>query len=53
MDVTHPGIYEDFQAGTISLRRTNNSYGRSAIDLTLEQTINNDAASPGGIGLLS
>jgi len=34
------------QAGAFSIRRTNKQYSRSAIDLTLEQTVNRDAASP-------
>ena len=45
MEETHPGITEDFDAGIISLRRTNKPFSASAIDLTLEQTQNKDAAN--------
>ena len=33
------------ESGAFSIRRTSKSYSRSPIDLTLEQTINRDAAS--------
>lgn len=45
MDETHPGIREYFERGIISIRRTNKNFSRIPIDLTLEQTINCDAAS--------
>lgn len=34
------------KAGAFSMRRTGKNFSRSAIDLTLEQTVNRDAASP-------
>lgn len=34
------------QSGAFSIRRTRKNFARSAIDLTLEQTMNRDAASP-------
>lgn len=34
------------KAGAFSIRRTQKSFSRSAVDLTLEQTVNRDAASP-------
>ena len=34
------------QSGTFSIRWTERSFSRSAIDLALEQTLNRDAASP-------
>lgn len=50
MELTHPGIRQVFDAGALSIRRTSKSFSRSAVDLTLEQTINRDAASrQGGI----
>ena len=42
---THPETYEEFQRGLFSIRRTKKPFFGSPIDLTLEQTINNDAAS--------
>lgn len=44
MEDTHPGISKDFQAGLISIRRTSKPFSRQPIDITLEQTINADAA---------
>ena len=45
MEVTHPGITDAFDDGIIAIRRTNKPSSSSGIDLTLEQTINKDAAS--------
>ena len=42
---THPEVYEDFKRGQFSIRRTTKPFSGSPIDLTLEQTINADAAS--------
>lgn len=42
---THPGLLEDFKNGALSIRRTSKNFCRSAVDLTLEQTINADAAN--------
>ena len=38
--------YNLLNAGAFSVRRSTKSYSRCAIDLTLEQTVNRDAASP-------
>ena len=45
MEASHPGITELFDNGAISIRRTKKNFSRSPIDITLEQTINADAAS--------
>jgi hypothetical protein len=45
LENTHPEVYNDFKRGLFGLKRTNKSYSRIPIDLTLEQTINADAAS--------
>lgn len=45
MEESHPGITEAFEKGIISIRRTSKSFSRNPIDLTLEQTINADAAN--------
>lgn len=42
---THPGLKETLIGGGISIRRTEKSFSGSQIDLTLEQTINADAAN--------
>ena len=41
-----PQTQEVLQSGAFSVRCTEGSFSRSAIDLTLEQTVNRDAASP-------
>uniref|UniRef100_A0ABD2WFG9 Uncharacterized protein n=1 Tax=Trichogramma kaykai TaxID=54128 RepID=A0ABD2WFG9_9HYME len=45
IDDTHPGLREDLENGSFGIRRTNKPFSRQPIDLTLEQTINADAAS--------
>lgn len=45
IESTHPGLLEDFRNGAISIRRTKKQFCRSPVDLTLEQTINADAAN--------
>ena len=42
---SHPGISEYFDSGALSVRRTEKNYSRTAHDITLEQTVNRDAAS--------
>ena len=41
---SHPEVYAEFKEGCFSLRRTEKAFYRLPIDLTLEQTINADAA---------
>lgn len=45
MDDTHPGLKELFRKGMLAVRRTNKEYSGNYQDLTLEQTINRDAAN--------
>lgn len=45
IEKTHPGLLIEFQNGALSIRRTANNFCRSAIDLTLEQTINANLAN--------
>ena len=42
---THPQVEEEFREGGFSVKRTRKSFSKSAVDLTLEQTINANAAS--------
>lgn len=42
---THPGVTELLEDGALSVRRTKKSFSRTAVDMTLEQTVNADAAS--------
>jgi hypothetical protein len=52
MEASHPGITKLSDSGAISIRRTKKSFSRSPVDITLEQTINADAAnSSTGISL--
>ena len=41
-----PRAREILKAGAMFIRRTKKSYARSAVDMTLEQTVNKNAASP-------
>ena len=45
MEHSHQGIRPMFEGGALSIGRTSKSFSRSAVDLTLEQTVNMDAAS--------
>lgn len=45
VDVTHPGLRIKMEQGTFGIKRTPKSYSRQPVDLTLEQTINADAAN--------
>ena len=42
---THQEVYKDFQEGCFAIKRTQKDFSALFIDLTLEQTINADAAS--------
>lgn len=44
IDETHPGLRDDFKKGFFGIKRTEKPFSRIPIDLTLEQTINADAA---------
>ena len=45
IDDTHPGLKDTLESGALSIRRTDKSFSRTAVDMTLEQTVNADAAS--------
>ena len=45
LEETHPAVFQNFKRGLFSIKRTKKPFSRSPIDLTLEQTINADAAS--------
>lgn len=45
VDKTHPGLRMQMEQGTFGIKRTSKSYSRQPVDLTLEQTINADAAN--------
>ena len=42
---SHPGLRQVLEQGAFSIRRTTKPFSRSAVDITLEQTVNCDAAS--------
>jgi len=48
VEYAHEGIRRIFDGGAFSIRWTSKSFSRSAVDLTLEQTVNKDAASRHG-----
>lgn len=45
MDHSHPGLKEILNQGAMTIGRTQQAFARNDIDLTLEQTVNLDAAS--------
>lgn len=45
MDDSHPGLRQILDKGGFSVRRSSNEFSRIPVDLTLEQTVNADAAS--------
>ena len=45
IDDTHPGLRDILEDGVFSVRRTPHQFSRCPVDLTLEQTVNADAAS--------
>lgn len=45
VDETHPGLRMQMEKGSFGVKRTPKSYSRQPVDLTLEQTINADAAN--------
>ena len=42
---THKDVYDEFKKGCFGIKRTKKDFSRLPIDLTLEQTVNADAAS--------
>ena len=44
MNDSHPGLREILERGAFTVRRTDHHFSRIPIDLTLEQTVNADAA---------
>ena len=42
---THKAVYDKFKKGCFGIKRTKKDFSRLPIDLTLEQTVNADAAS--------
>ena len=42
---THPDVFDEFKNGLFSIHHTEKSFSGSPIDLTLEQTINANAAN--------
>ena len=42
---THPALYQDFKKGLFGIKITPKAFSRILVDLSLEQTINVDAAS--------
>ena len=45
LPASHPDVFQDFKNRWFGIKRTNKSFSATPIDLTLEQTINADAAS--------
>ena len=45
LDKTHPEVYDDFKNGWLAITRTKKSFSATAVDLTLEHSVNAEAAS--------
>ena len=45
LEETHPEAFWKYQDGMFSINRTTKSFSGNPIDLTLEQTVNADAAN--------
>ena len=45
MDDTHPGLRRTLEEVVLSVGRTGKSFSQTPVDITLEQTVNADAAS--------
>src|SRR5271156_5256581 len=45
MDEMHPGLRNKFESDALTIGRSSRKFSRNEVDLTLEQTINADAAS--------
>lgn len=45
IDERYPGLRNELESGALSIRRTNANFCRTPVDLTLEQTVNANAAN--------
>lgn len=45
IDETYPGLRDQLKKGSFDVKRTNKNFSRQLVELTLEQTINADAAN--------
>ena len=45
LEETHPETFREYQNGMFTINRTTKPFSGNSIDLTLEQTVNADAAS--------
>lgn len=45
VDSSHPGLRQFLENGALTIKRTTKAFSRTPVDLTLEQSINADAAS--------
>lgn len=53
MEADYPNYKHNFVNGCFSVKRTNKPFSRSPVDLTLEQTINADAARTSGVSSIT
>ena len=49
LEDTHPSTHEAFKAGDFVVQRSSSAFSQVAVDQTIEQTINRDTKSKGGI----
>ena len=49
LELTHPDVYNEFAAGNHSISRTGQPFSQVSTDMALEQSINADSKSSGGV----
>ena len=49
LELTHPDVYNEFAAGNHSISRTGHPFSQVSTDMALEQSINADSKSSGGV----
>ena len=49
LETSHPQAYQAFMNGEFSVQRSSQSFSKTAVDQTIEQTINKDTKTKGGI----
>ena len=49
LELTHPGVYNEFAAGNHSISRSGQPFSQVSADMALEQLINADSKSRGGV----
>ena len=49
LETSHPEVYAELNAGEFTVQRSSTALWQLAFDLTIEQTVNRDTKTHGGI----